>query len=78
MSEKLVAVLRVEECVIKPGLLATAEDTKEVLKVKAVGFLEGQKSISMAYPMSVHFSVDLGNGVVPPIGGQIRITIERI
>lgn len=75
--EKHVAFLRVVGSDIKPYTY-TANVSEpcvgESLRVKGVGGIECGDEIM---PASFHFTTPPGDGVVPPTGDWIKVTIER-
>lgn len=82
-DEKIETELRVKSCTIKPFSYSpeSIEATPgEVLEIKAEGFWHSDLSDTKSprYPMSLHFTAYPGCGVVPVIGDNIQITVERL
>lgn len=81
MDDKIVANLRVISCHIKPLLFNGLEG--ESLEVKANGNWISNKinpayvCENISYSVSVHFTAYPGCGVIPALGDNIKVTIER-
>ena len=74
MDEKISAELRVVGCTVKKGVLR-----EEVIEVKASGDWESRADgrVPTQYPISLHLTAYPGCAVIPSIGDNIKITIER-
>ena len=89
-DEKIETELRVKSCTIKPFDYsrpgAEQMPTGEVLEIRAEGmwhpkdfdFISKESPSYPCYPVSLHFTVYPGCGVVPVIGDYIQIAIERL
>jgi hypothetical protein len=73
LDSQISTELRVVGCTVRKGI-----NQSEVVEIKAQGSWSSSSPDSSAeYPISLHITTYPGCAVVPSIGDNIRITIER-
>jgi len=81
-DDRIEAEVRVKSCTIKPfdySNNGSPLKVGECLEIKAEGFWVPKDLIDTPmYPLSLHFTVYPGCGVVPVIGDNIQVTVERL
>lgn len=75
MDEKVTAYLRVTSC----SIISKTSKNGDVLEIKANGMWlsEAEGDTDPTYPLSLHMTAYPGCGVIPVVGDNIKITVER-